>query len=66
MAKIQIEVTYPVDLKHYPEHIKSETDAMLFDCRQIEYYGAGDIGLLIENDLEIVGVQDDNGELHKL
>ena len=65
MPKIQIEVTYPVDLKHYPEHIKSETDAMLFDCRQIEY-GAGDIGLLLENDLEIVGVQDDNGELHKL
>lgn len=65
MPKILIEVTYPVDLKHYPEHIKSETDAMLFDCRHIEC-GAGDIGLLIENDLKIVGVIDDNGDLHEL
>lgn len=65
MAKIQIEVTYPVDLKHYPEGLENDVDAMLFDCRQIEC-GAGDIGLLIENDLKIVGVIDDNGDLHEL
>jgi len=65
MPKILIEVTYPIDLKHYPEHIQNETQAMVFDCKQSET-GAGDIGLLLENDLEIVGVQDDNGELHKL
>ncbi|AVD99695.1 hypothetical protein HWB51_gp117 [Mycobacterium phage Cuke] len=64
MAKIILEVTYPVDLKHYPKEVKNETEAMLFDCRVIES-GEGDIGLIIENDLKIVGVQDESG-LHKL
>ncbi|QGJ90109.1 hypothetical protein HWC80_gp103 [Mycobacterium phage Indlulamithi] len=64
MPHIQIEVNYPVDLKHYPG-IESATEAMLFDCRQIES-GDGDIGLLIENDLKIVGVVDDEGNLHEL
>ena len=64
MAKIILEVTYPVDLKHYPDECKNATDAMLFDCRNIES-GDGDVGLLIENDLKIVGVQDESG-LHEL
>ncbi|QNJ59292.1 hypothetical protein SEA_MRMIYAGI_79 [Mycobacterium phage MrMiyagi] len=65
MAKIILEVTYPVNFDHYPKEVETETEAMLFDCRQIEE-GEGDIGLLIENDLKIVGVQDDSGKLHKL
>ncbi|AYN58029.1 hypothetical protein HWB90_gp110 [Mycobacterium phage Fowlmouth] len=65
MAKIILEVTYPVNLEHYPAEVRNDTEAMLFDCRQIEE-GEGDIGLLIENELKIVGVQDDSGKLHKL
>lgn len=64
MPKIQIEVSYEPNLKYYPG-IENATEAMLFDCRQIES-GDGDIGLLLDNDMKIVGVVDDEGNLHEL
>lgn len=64
MAKIQIEVTYEPTLKFYPG-CENATEAMLFDCRQIEN-GDADIGLLLDNDMTIVGVVDDEGNLHEL
>jgi hypothetical protein len=65
MPKIQIEVTYDPRLEYYPPNIQNKTDAMLFDMRQIES-GEADIGLLIDNDVKIVGVVDDEGKLHEL
>lgn len=65
MPKIIAEITYPVNLEHYPDHIKTETDAMIFDCEELKKDN-GDMGLMIENGFEIVGVQDDNGEIIKL
>lgn len=64
MPKIQIEVSYEPNLKFYPD-CENATDAMLFDARAIEA-GDADIGLLLDNDMKIVGVVDDEGNLHEL
>lgn len=65
VPKIIIEVEYEPNLKYYPDSIKTTTEAMLFDVDQIEK-GHGDIGLILENDLKIVGVQDDSGVIHRV
>ena len=65
MPHLLIKVQYKPDLKYYPKGVANAVEAMLFDARHAES-GEGDIELLLQNDVEILGVVDEEGELHRL